>query len=59
MRDSIGNWLNDASKDNPEWVKDLCHKWESESPVIETVYITKKALRTIKSPKPKKAKLGL
>lgn len=54
VRDSVGNWLNDASKDNPQWVKDLCCKWERESPVQETAYITKKARRTIKKSKAKK-----
>jgi 3-methyladenine DNA glycosylase AlkC len=47
VRDSVGNWLNDAGKTNPEWVKNICKKWEKESNTKETKYIIKKALRSI------------
>ncbi|GGI58435.1 DNA alkylation repair protein [Winogradskyella haliclonae] len=47
VRDSVGNWLNDASKSQPNWVKSICLKWENESPTKETAYIIKKGLRTI------------
>lgn len=47
VQDSVGNWLNDASKTRPDFVKDLCEKWKMESPTKETAYIIKKALRTI------------
>lgn len=47
VQDSVGNWLNDASKTRPDFVKDLCEKWKKESPRKETLYIIKKALRTI------------
>ncbi len=47
VQDSIGNWLNDASKSNPDFVIGLYKKWKSESPTAETEKILKRALRTI------------
>lgn len=47
VQDSIGNWLNDASKTQPQFVIDICKKWDKESKTKETAYIIKKALRTI------------
>ena len=47
VRDSVGNWLNDASKTQANFVETLCNQWEKESPTNETRYIIKKAMRTI------------
>lgn len=47
VQDSVGNWLNDASKTQPDFVMMLCEKWSKESDTKETSKIIKKAKRTI------------
>jgi 3-methyladenine DNA glycosylase AlkC len=47
VQDSVGNWLNDASKTQPDFVREICRSWEKESNTKETKYIVKKALRTL------------
>lgn len=47
VQNSVANWLNDASKTKPQFVLDICAKWQEKSTSKETAYIIKKALRTI------------
>jgi 3-methyladenine DNA glycosylase AlkC len=49
VRDSVANWLNDASKDHPDWVRETCERWRLESPVPATEGIIRRALRTLRS----------
>lgn len=48
VQDSVANWLNDASKTRPDFVRNICEKWLNETDSKETKYIVKKALRSIK-----------
>ncbi len=45
VQDSVGNWLNDAAKDNPAWVRGLIERWQAE-PEPVTSRIAAKALRS-------------
>lgn len=47
VQDSVGNWLNDASKSNPQWVTVICEEWLKTSDTKETKRIVAKAKRTI------------
>ncbi|MCY2960792.1 MAG: DNA alkylation repair protein [Planctomycetota bacterium] len=47
VRDSVANWLNDASKDDPAWVRAVCARWSRESRGPETAYVVKRAQRTL------------
>lgn len=47
VRDSVANWLNDAGKTKPAWVRGLCRDWLRESPTKETSYIARRAQRNL------------
>lgn len=47
VQNSVANWLNDAGKTQPEWVGELCSRWERESRTRETAYIVRRARRSL------------
>ncbi|CAI1628135.1 DNA alkylation repair enzyme [Serratia grimesii] len=48
VQDSLANWLNDAAKNTPKWVMDLCQQWLQESPSAATHRICQRAMRNLK-----------
>jgi 3-methyladenine DNA glycosylase AlkC len=47
VQDSVANWLNDAAKDHPDWVRGVCARWSAEAPSKATAYIVKRASRSL------------
>jgi 3-methyladenine DNA glycosylase AlkC len=45
---SVGNWLNDAGKDHPDWVRNLCSNWSKNSTTPDTEKICKRAMRNLR-----------
>jgi 3-methyladenine DNA glycosylase AlkC len=42
VQDSVANWLNDASKTRPDWVREICRGWEKDAP-----YVARRASRSL------------
>ncbi|HEY1129940.1 MAG TPA: DNA alkylation repair protein [Roseateles sp.] len=47
VQDSVANWLNDAAKDRPDWVRDLCALWLRTTAAASTHRISQRALRSL------------
>ncbi len=47
VQDSCANWLNDASKSQPDWVVHYCEQWHKQKSSESVGYITRRALRSI------------
>lgn len=48
VQNSVGNWLNDASKSDPQWVREICEAWLAEGEAAETKRICVRGMRTLK-----------
>lgn len=46
VQDSVSNWINDASKTQPQWAEQLCERWNKDAD-SHTKRITNRALRTL------------
>lgn len=47
VQDSVGNWLNDASKTRPDWVAAVTDRWLKESGTVETRRIVRRGRRSL------------
>lgn len=48
VQDSVSNWLNDAAKSKPDWVRDLVEGWADGCEDKGTLRICRRALRSVR-----------
>ena len=48
VQNAVANWLNDASKSQPDWTRSVCRSWTESSDSSATGYIVRRALRTLR-----------
>ncbi len=48
VQDSVGNWLNDAGRTQPQWLRAVCARWQYEHHSDANAYIRKRALRSLR-----------
>jgi 3-methyladenine DNA glycosylase AlkC len=47
VQNSVANWLNDAAKTQPGWVREVCERWSRGSGSAATGYIVRRATRSL------------
>jgi 3-methyladenine DNA glycosylase AlkC len=47
VQNSVGNWLNDAARTNPEWVRKTCANWLADGPTRATMRICRRGQRNL------------
>jgi 3-methyladenine DNA glycosylase AlkC len=47
VQNSVANWLNDAAKSRPEWVREVCAQWSRGRIPPATAYIVRRAQRSL------------
>ncbi|WP_228469715.1 DNA alkylation repair protein [Paenibacillus sp. JNUCC31] len=47
VQDSVSNWLNDAGKTNPDWVRQVCESWIQQSDTKHTLRIITRGQRNL------------
>jgi 3-methyladenine DNA glycosylase AlkC len=48
VQNSVANWLNDAAKSQPAWVREVCAQWSRGRVAPETAYIVRRAQRSLR-----------